>query len=225
VSPIHPPFGEIPGGKPLKRLLLIRHGQSEWNRERRWQGHSDVPLSEEGRGQAEALAGRLLGWAIDVLCCSDSRRAAETAEIIGEALKLSPQPDPDWRERDIGDFAGPTDVEAKERYPEVIAAAQATGHFDPPGGEGHDALRARAIRVFTRLLELHPGDVCVAMVSHGGLIRAVLEHALGLPEDGSGSQLGLSANTGLSLLEFDARGISLLKLGDTQHLPDTGMGF
>ena len=206
----------------MRRLLLIRHGESEWNRQKRWQGHSDVPLSEKGRAQAEALAGRLLGWTIDRLYCSDSRRAEETAGYVGEALGQTPEQDPEWRERDVGDLAGMTHAEATESHPEVFTSSQTTGRFDPPGGEGHYALRDRAIRVFECMRERHAGDETVAVVTHGGMIRAVLEHALGMPGDGSRARLGLSENTGLSMLQFDGRGIALLLLGDARHLPYAG---
>ena len=205
----------------MKKLLLIRHGESEWNRLKRWQGHSDVPLSERGRSQAAALAERLRDWSIDRLYCSDSRRAQETAGIIGDARGETPELDPMWRERDVGALEGMSHAEARERYPEVFARSEGSGRFDPPGGEGHQALRDRAVLALARMHERHGGDECVAVVTHGGMIRAVLEHAIGMPGEGGRVRLGLSENTGLSLLKFDERGIALVLLGDARHLPET----
>ena len=87
----------------MTTILLVRHGQTAWNANGRWQGHADVPLNETGRGQAEAIAQRLAGqmeWEISALYASDLERAAKTAVIIGNAIGHTPIFDPIWRERD-----------------------------------------------------------------------------------------------------------------------------
>ena len=135
--PMSPP---APDESPPTRVLLVRHGQSEWNADGRWQGQADPPLTDLGRLQAREAA-RALG-AVDAVWASDLQRAVETATIIADDLGVGPVVlDPDLRERDAGEFSGLTRPEIADRFP---------GYLDdgrrPPGWEPDEALLARALR-------------------------------------------------------------------------------
>src|SRR5918996_2805211 len=118
----------------VTRVLLVRHGQSEWNADGRWQGQADPPLSDHGRLQAREAA-RAVG-AVDAIWASDLQRAAETAAIIADGVGVGPVTvDPDLRERDAGEFSGRTREEIEERFPGYLADGRR-----PPGWESDDHL-------------------------------------------------------------------------------------
>jgi broad specificity phosphatase PhoE len=196
-------------------VLFVRHGQTDWNHARRWQGHRDVPLNETGIAQSRALARRLVGWPIAALYSSDLRRAAMTAELVAEGLALAPVFDPVWRERHVGRFEGLTGDEVRSLFPELVADLD-RDIFTPPGGESDPMLRRRAEAAFWELVARHPGET-VVVVSHGGTIGAVLANILGLAPD-QPARLSLRGNTGLSIVEVGARGPRLTLLNDTSHL-------
>jgi probable phosphoglycerate mutase len=163
------------------RVLLVRHGQSEWNALGRWQGQADPPLSELGRAQARAAAQSL--GALDAIFASDLLRAAETAAIIAEQLGVGPVIiDDDLRERDAGEWSGLTREEIHERFPGYLpddrhrAFAPDGGEPKrPPGWEPDDALRTRVLRALTRIHDAVPdGDVLA--VTHGGVIYVLEDH-------------------------------------------------
>src|SRR5215510_12125112 len=151
------------------RVLLVRHGQSEWNAEGRWQGQADPPLSDLGRRQAREAA-RLIG-AIDAIWASDLQRAAETAAIISGDLGVGPVVlDPDLRERDAGEYSGLTRPEIDARFPGYLADGRR-----PPGWESDEHLLARALRAVARIAETVPGgDILV--ITHGGLVYTLENH-------------------------------------------------
>jgi probable phosphoglycerate mutase len=166
------------------RVLLVRHGQSEWNAVGRWQGQADPPLSDLGRAQARSAA-RTLG-ALDAIFASDLQRATETAAIISRALGVGPViVDPDLRERDAGEWSGLTRDEIHDRFPGYLPDdrhrafapdARATPKR-PPGWESDDTLLARVLAALTRINEAIPDGDALA-VTHGGVIY-VLEGHLG----------------------------------------------
>ncbi|MCP4426645.1 MAG: histidine phosphatase family protein [Chloroflexi bacterium] len=197
-------------------LLLIRHGQTNWNAEGRWQGHADIPLNAMGRAQAEALAQRLADWPIRAVYSSDLKRAAMTAVSLAAVLNQQPIFDTAWRERDVGDFSGLTSAEARVQYPAVWAAMK-NGVVNPPNGERQLDLRARAVAAYEQVLNRHEGDT-VAIVSHGGTLANVISHVLRIPEDSYG-RFRLSGNTGLSVVEKNEKyGQYIALLNDTSHL-------
>jgi probable phosphoglycerate mutase len=166
------------------RLLLVRHGQSEWNAAGRWQGQADPPLSELGRMQARSAA-RALG-AVDAVFASDLQRAAETAAIISEAAGVGPViVDPGLRERDAGAWSGLTRDDIREQYPGYLPEDMRTAFGPdreqrvrhPPGWETDDALLARVLDAIQRIHEV-VGDGDALVVTHGGVIY-VLEGHLG----------------------------------------------
>jgi broad specificity phosphatase PhoE len=154
------------------RLLLIRHGQSVWNVERRWQGHSDVPLSPEGVRQAEALAERLAHERLAALYASDLERALVTARIVGAPHGIEPVADPRLRELDIGAWGGLTRPEIAGRWPDVLPAFDAGDvHARPEGGETRAELEARVRSALDDLAGRHRGAT-LAVVAHGGVMAA-----------------------------------------------------
>ena len=197
-------------------ILLIRHGQTDWNAESRWQGHLDIPLNTTGQAQAQALTRRLASWPIQAVYASDLKRAAMTAVTLASALNQEPIYDPMWREGDVGDFGGLTSQEAKERFPEAWTTIK-NGLLTPPNGEDWQTLRARAAQAFESVAGRHEGEM-VAVVSHGGTLANVIAHVLEIPVDKYG-RFRVSGNTGLSIVEItEARGPHLTLLNDTSHL-------
>ena len=157
----------------MTRLLLVRHAQSEWNADGRWQGWADPPLSDLGRRQSEAAAGAL--GRTDAVVTSDLGRAVETATILARALGLGPvEVDPALRERDIGEFTGLTRGEIEARWPGMVGSFVRTS---PPRGETSEQVLERALPALGRLAAGRPGQD-VLVVTHGGVIRNV-EHHLG----------------------------------------------
>ena len=156
----------------MTRLLLVRHGQSTWNAEERWQGHADPPLSALGERQARTAAEATAALAPTDLMSSDLTRARQTAELIAPA-GLVPSIEPALKERDVGEWTGLTRTEIEARYPGYLDGFRA-----PPGFEGDDSLLARTLPALQSIAErLGNGAVCV-IVTHGGVIRAI-ERGLG----------------------------------------------
>lgn len=153
----------------MTRVLLVRHGQSEWNAIGRWQGQADPALSDLGRRQAREAA-RAIG-AVDAVWSSDLQRAAETAAIISADIGVGPVVlDPDLRERDAGEYSGLTRAQIEERFPGYLA-----DHRRPPGWEPDEHLLARALRVVHEMAATVPGGDVLA-VTHGGLVYTLEAH-------------------------------------------------
>jgi broad specificity phosphatase PhoE len=138
-------------------LLLVRHGETDWNAEGRLQGHTDRPLNEYGRRQAKQLAERLAHEPVDAIYASDLSRAKETAEIVGERLGLPVVIDADLREKNWGNWEGLT---GDERVHVVFE------------GESTEEHRDRVLRAVRRIVERHPGQRIV-VVTHGGSLRRI----------------------------------------------------
>jgi probable phosphoglycerate mutase len=150
-------------------LLLARHGETEWNVERRWQGHAESDLTEEGRAQAAALAAGLTGRGIASIYSSDLRRAADTASIVGAELGLPVHLDAALREVDVGEWSGLTSAEIEARYPEGVARRRSGG----TGWDRGEEVEAMAARILAALIEIdaaHDGET-VLVVTHGGPVR------------------------------------------------------
>jgi len=139
----------------MTTLLLVRHGETDWNAEGKLQGHTDRPLNDYGRRQARALAERLAGEEIEAVYASDLSRARETAEILGAQLGLPVAVDPDLREKNWGNWEGLT---ADERL---------RIEYEGESSEDH---RSRTLRAVERIVERHPAGR-VVVVTHGGSLR------------------------------------------------------
>jgi probable phosphoglycerate mutase len=150
-------------------FLLVRHGETDWNFERRVQGHADRPLNETGRAQARALADELAGEPIDAVYSSDLVRAHETARIVAERLGLDVIALPDLREKHFGTWEGLTDREILARFPDARR-----GHWGD--AETTEDVARRVLGALRRIAQTHPkGRVLV--VAHGGPVRAALIHS------------------------------------------------
>jgi broad specificity phosphatase PhoE len=145
-------------------LLLVRHGETDWNADGRLQGHTDRPLSDFGRRQARHLAEELAEEKLDAIYASDLSRARETAEIVGVRLGLGVVIDPGLREKDWGTWEGLTGVE-RDRVEFV--------------GESTEAHQERMLGALRRIAERHSGGR-VLVVTHGGSMRRVQTVALGM---------------------------------------------
>ena len=159
-------------------ILLARHGESDWNAERRWQGHADRPLSERGRAQAQALAERLGHIALDAVYSSDLERAFDTASAVAGRQALDVVRLRDLREVDVGSWSGLTRDEAAKRFPEAFERWQ-RGETGWDDGETYEAMSLRVVDAIRRIAAAHPGETAL-VVAHGGPIRAIHAKALGI---------------------------------------------
>ncbi len=199
-------------------LILLRHGQSQWNHEGRWQGQADAPLSELGRAQAHRVGRRLANQTIDHLYSSDLQRSADTARIIGEYLNLVPHLQPSLRETDLGSWTGLTTTEIQQRYPDEWRAMLARQDVRRGGGESYSEVMARTTTFARSIVSLHPGQR-VLLVSHGAAIRTMITGVLGLDLAAMHS-LGIAANTALTWLRYDHGLFFLDRYNDAAHLED-----
>ena len=162
-----------------RTLYLARHGETDWNRERRWQGHSDVALNELGRSQARALAEDLRRFSIAQIGASDLSRARETARIVAGALALEEvRVDAGLRERGFGVFEGLTEEECTLHHPEHWASYR-SDRILPPGAEPVSVVAARFQEAVLRFHARHGGGESLLLVSHGSAIRVFIESVTG----------------------------------------------
>lgn len=158
----------------------MRHGRTAWNADRRFQGHTDIPLDDEGRAQAAALATLLRDDRIDVAVSSDLSRAAETARIVLGARDVALRLDADWREMRFGSWEGLNWDEITARTPELDPAQAATVRaFAPPGGEDYDQLCVRIARATSRIQAELAGGGTALIATHAGPLHALLRNLLG----------------------------------------------
>lgn len=199
------------------RVLLIRHGETEYNRTARIQGQMDIELSEKGRAQARLLGRRLRAEKIDAVYASDLKRARVTAEIVCEETGLSITGlREDLREIKFGRWEGHTMAEVEELYPEDVAYWRADITFHaPPGAESYAAMRDRAWHAVEDIANSHP-EQTVAIVAHGGIVKALLCTALGI--DLKDRRRIVVDNASLSILELTPRGWRVKTSNDTCHL-------
>lgn len=197
------------------RWYLVRHGETEWNRADRAQGHADVPLSDAGREQAQALARAIGGRRFDAAFTSDLSRATETARILLTGGSLQPVVTPDLREMSYGRWEGFTFADAERDDPALFAKlVNADPDFVAPSGEGVQQLMAR-VQAFADRARAEHAEGALLIVAHGGSLRALAVAMLRLPL-ASFRQLRL-APASLSLLEVRERSSSLLLWNDTSH--------
>jgi 2,3-bisphosphoglycerate-dependent phosphoglycerate mutase len=166
----------------VTKLLLARHGETDWNREHRWQGHSDTPLNELGRDQARALADELEHEPLGAIYSSDLRRAYETAREVADRKGMDVIVDSDLREIHLGVWEGLTSNEIEERWPDDLGRWRSGDVVLGRGGETHEELRERVLRAAHRIAAAHPGEQ-VLVVSHGGALRALALHAEAIDRD------------------------------------------
>lgn len=205
--------------KKITKILLIRHGLTDWNVAHKWQGHADIPLNETGQKQAAALAKRLAAWPLAAIISSDLQRCTQTAVAIASHHNLTPQIDPIWRERDVGDFSGFTSAQAKEKYPHIWANGT-RGMIDPPNGEPYLEAKSRALTAYEKALAAYAGQT-IAVISHGGILHVLIAQLLGVAKTHMGG-FSMRGNTGLSIVEIIDNHPIMILLNDTSHL-ENGM--
>jgi probable phosphoglycerate mutase len=160
-------------------IVLVRHGETDWNREHRFQGHADPPLNAAGRAQSLALADELRGERLAAAYTSPLRRAHETAAILATELGLEPVADDALKEVDVGSWSGLTRDEVAARFPEGYARWLEYGH-GWEDGETYDDLGARVVSGLVAIAARHPDEPVLA-VTHGGPMRSALAVANGVP--------------------------------------------
>jgi broad specificity phosphatase PhoE len=160
-------------------LILARHGETDWNRENRFQGQADPPLNPAGRTQSVELAEALAGEPIARVYTSPLRRARETAELVAERLGVEVEPLEALREIDVGSWTGLTRDEVAERFPEGYARWLERAPHGFEDGETYEELAARVIPALRALAEAHP-SATLLVVTHGGPSRVMQAHAAGI---------------------------------------------
>lgn len=209
----------------MTEILLIRHGETDWNAERRLQGHLDIPLNAVGVRQARACGYALRNEPLDAIISSDLQRARQTAQAIAAGRELVVQTLPGLRERCYGAFEGLRRPDISERYPHAFAAWQAhdiDARF-PEGTRPAETLRefsARAIGTLTALAVAHSLRR-IAVVSHGGVLECLYREINGL---------GWSAprdfdlrNTSINRLHWNGTAFGIIQWGATDHLSEAAL--
>jgi len=203
------------------RLIFVRHGETDFNVERRYQGHTDSELSERGRQQAVSVAKRLGAEPITAVYASDLRRASETARIIADVHDLQVCTDARLRECSFGDWEGLSVEEIQERYPKQYENyRQDSVTYRAPNGETLQSLMARVVSAVEEITARHE-DGHIVIVGHGGTVNSFICHALG-------AQLSIFRrirldNCGLTIFHREQGGRWVLEvLNDTCHLENQG---
>ncbi len=183
-----------------RRLVLVRHGQTAWNVERRAQGHTDVGLDEVGRAQARAMAPYVAALGLHAVWSSDLARAAETAAAVGAASGLPVRRDARLREFSLGERTGLTMTEYAALAPEEYRRFRAGEYDVVPGGESVEQVVARMRAGMADALDAVSAGETVAVVSHGACLKVSLLSLLGLPREAAAGLRALD-NCGWAILE------------------------
>jgi len=193
-------------------LVAVRHGRTAWNAERRFQGHTEVPLDATGLAQAAALAAHLRDEAFDAAISSDLTRALATGQrIVREHPGLAVAPDPRWREMMFGAWEGLTWPEIIERFPGTAAAPNSGGAFvTPPEGESFEAVCTRVAAAVACLRADFSGGGTVLLATHAGPLHALLRVALGA--DAAAALAVRFEPASLTRLRFHADGVEVREL-------------
>ena len=200
------------------RMLLLRHAETDWNRERRFQGGRDVPLSATGCEQAESAARLLAATPLDAVWSSPLARARDTAAIIAAPHDLAVQEAAAFREMGFGEWEGLTRDEVRERFADAHRAwVETPQEAIWPGAETLAAVRTRALAGLAALRAAHQGQT-ICLVTHGITGRLLILEALGLGPDRLWS-FHLSS-TGISELEFRDDWTTLHRMNSLIHLAD-----
>ena len=206
-------------------MILVRHGETDWNRRQCFQGQIDVPLNDTGQAQAVRLGQRLANEPIDVLVCSDLQRARATAEALALArgpgapitVQALPQIDPLWREQHFGLLEGLDVPTIQQRHADLWQRwVRHDADFAlPQGGESNAAFHARVMRALQALLAAHAGRR-VAVVTHGGVLDMLWRTAMALPLHGP-RECDIP-NTGINRLRWVAGRIEIVRWAEADHL-------
>ena len=196
-------------------LILIRHGETLWNTQLRMQGSLDSDLTPKGESQIKALGEWMKEIPFDYLYSSDTPRAHKTAEAISKFTGHNLNFDKRLREKNLGVFEGLTSDEAKERYPETFQQFKTAGaSYVIDQGESTQQLLERSLDAIEEIRDRHPQKVAV-VVTHGGVVRVLMKHVLGIPLDAP-TQF-LISNTGIFRLVWREKWI-VSEMGAVPHL-------
>lgn len=201
----------------MARIILIRHGQTEWNRVERFRGRADVPLNATGLAQAEATGHHVVArWKPVAVYSSPLSRAVKTAEAVARHFELPVQVHPGLADIDYGAWQGLSPEEARQRWPEIIDTWYNLPHLACiPGGETLDDLRQRAMETVKDLAARHAGET-IALVGHTVINRIILLAVLGLGND---RFWRIRQDTcAINVFETDQDDFTLVSLNDTCHL-------
>ena len=201
----------------MTELIFIRHGVTDWNLERRFQGCIDIELNAEGVTQARLTAERLAGMPLAAVYASDLRRARQTAEPIARAIGVAVAVEPGLRERHYGAFEGRTHDELSRDHPEAYQQwrDRVPDYPLPGGGESLLTLRERVQAQMGRLAARHPGQTIVA-VTHGGVLDSIYRIAAGLAPDAP-RRFELN-NASINRIGWDGERFHVIDWGDLSHL-------
>ena len=197
-------------------FIFIRHGETDWNRQQRFQGQIDVPLNDLGQAQARRLGARMADEPAEHLICSDLQRAQQTAAPLAAAWQAAPVLLPGLREQCFGVLDGLDVPTIKARHPELwLQWLEHRADFALPGGENLRQFHARVMDAVKHLAEQHPGRR-LAVVTHGGVLDMLWRTAHGLPL--SGLRTCDIPNTGLNHLRWRQGTLDILRWADASHL-------
>ncbi len=198
------------------QVIIVRHGQTEWNIANIRQGHLDSPLTEEGIAQAKALAQRLIREKFSALYSSDLGRAVQTAQIIAQATGHEIITDPRLRERHLGIFQGLVGDEIKEKYPEEYKLHRSLGpEYVIPGGESVRQQVARNIGYLNEIAAKHEGET-ILVITHGGVLSGLFRHTFSIPFEAP--RRFEFTNAGLNVFIYEQGSWFLQTWGDLSHL-------
>ena len=198
------------------RVIIVRHGQTQWNIRRVRQGHLDSPLTDQGIGQAKALGQRLAQEKFSALYSSDLGRAVQTAEMIAAATGHSVVTDTRLRERNLGIFQGLSGDEIKENFPEEYRRHRTLGpDYIIPTGESVKQQVARNILCLSEIAEKHFGQT-VVVVTHGGVLSGLFRHTFSIPF--AAPRRFEFMNASLNVFNYEQGSWFLQTWGDVSHL-------
>lgn len=209
------------------RLRFVRHGETDWNREGRIQGHLDVPLNARGREQARQVAEELRGSGATLVLSSDLSRARDTAVVIAEVLGVPLRVVPDLRERNLGVLQGKTaaDLGASDGGMGFVSRMVNDPRLHPPGGEALDAFRER-VAAFVRGLVADPPAEDIVVVTHGGVVRAALLALVGSDRRDVVARIGNCSVTEVVVDERGARVVAdATSAEDAAHAADESLAM
>lgn len=202
----------------MLEMLLIRHGETDWNRELRFQGQVDVPLNATGHDQALRLGMRLASEAAHRLYSSDLVRTVQTASPAAERLALPGMADRALREQAFGVIDGMSVPDIQRDHPDIWARwLDFDPDYAPPGGETQREFHDRVMGAMARLAHAHGGQRLV-IVTHGGVLDILYRVATGLPLGGP-RQCDIP-NAGINRLRTDGRHVDIVSWGEVEHLAD-----
>lgn len=203
----------------MLRLYFMRHGETVWNTERRYQGMTDIELSEEGLRQAECAAERFKNIHIDKIYCSPLKRAVATAKPIADVKGLEVISEDAFREIHFGEWEGKTVPELTEIYGEsYLRFIREPHNYGFPGEGSVDNVIERLKVGIDRVIENDEGNVLI--VSHGGIIRLMIMYIMGL--DNSWFTKMWINNTAISIIEIKDGRRLMLTVNDSAHLSNIG---